>query len=121
MANEIAAVVEKVNAAFAAGDVEGFLAHCAEDVVFLMMGHRRVEGKAAIREWMANGASEPPKFSVQSVITSENRAVCYGDMTMPEEDGTGSYEYCDVYQIENGKVKELRAYIVKNGTVGNIW
>jgi uncharacterized protein len=122
MANEIAAVVEKVNAAFAAGDVEGFLAHCADDVVFTMVGHRRVEGKSAVREWMAHPSSQsPPKFSVQSVIATDDRVVCYGDMTMTEADGTGSYEYCDVYSFENGKVKELRAYVVKNGSVGDVW
>ena len=121
MANDNASVVEKVNAAFASGDVEGFLAHCTEDVVFMMIGNRRVEGKAAIREWMGTGAGEPPKFSVQSIITSEDRAVCYGDMTMPESEGTGSYEYCDVYTIQNGKVKELRAYVIKIGSVGDVW
>jgi uncharacterized protein len=121
MANENASVVEKVNAAFAAGDVEGFLAHCTDDVVFTMVGHRRVEGKSAIREWMGNSPSQPPKFSVQSVIATEDRVVCYGDMTMAEADGTGSYEYCDVYHFENGKVKELRAYVIKNGSVGDVW
>jgi len=121
MANEILSVVEKVNAAFAAGDVEAFLTQCADDVVFTMVGHQRVEGKAAIRKWMANSPSEPPKFSVQSVIATQDRVVCYGDMTMTEADGTGSYEYCDVYRIENGKVKELRAYVIKIGSVGDVW
>ena len=42
MANDIASVVQKVNAAFASGDIEGFLAHCTDDVVFTMIGNRRV-------------------------------------------------------------------------------
>jgi uncharacterized protein len=120
VSNEIASVVERVNEAFAAGNVEGFLDLCTDDVVFTMIGNRRVEGKAAIRDWMGTGPSEPPKFSVETIIASEDRAVCYGDMTMRETDGTGSYEYCDVYRIENGKVKELRAYVVKLGIAGNI-
>jgi hypothetical protein len=54
------AIVEKVNAAFAAGSTEGFLACCAEDVAWTMVGDTTVQGKDAIRQWMASmGPMEP--------------------------------------------------------------
>jgi uncharacterized protein len=48
------AIVEKVNAAFAEGSTEGFLAFCAEDVAWTMVGDTTVQGKDAIRQWMAS-------------------------------------------------------------------
>ena len=47
-------IVEKVNAAFAEGSVEGFLSFCADDVVWTMVGDKTVKGKDAIRQWMAS-------------------------------------------------------------------
>ena len=40
-------IVEKVNAAFAANDLEGFLALCADDVEWSMIGEKTCKGKAA--------------------------------------------------------------------------
>src|SRR3989442_13214809 len=63
------AIVEKVNAAFAEGSTEGFLAFCAEDVAWTMVGDKTVQGKDAIRQWMASmGPMEPPQFTVHNVI-----------------------------------------------------
>ena len=44
MAGNNKAIVAKVNAAFAAGSTEGFLACCAEDVVWTMVGDTTVHG-----------------------------------------------------------------------------
>ena len=52
---------QEVNAAFAAGSTEGFLACCAEDVAWTMVGDTTVQGKDAIRQWMTSmGPMEPP-------------------------------------------------------------
>src|ERR687886_218456 len=55
------AIVEKVNVAFAAGSTEGFLACCAEDVAWTMVGDTTVQGKDVMRQWLASmGPMEPP-------------------------------------------------------------
>lgn len=61
-------IVEKVNASFAEGAVEGFLSHCADDVVWTIIGEKTVKGKNAIREWMASMDVEPPKFAINNII-----------------------------------------------------
>ena len=38
-------IVEKVNASFAEGSVEGFLSNCAHDVVWTMVGNKTTKGK----------------------------------------------------------------------------
>jgi uncharacterized protein len=43
-------IVEKVNAAFAEGRIEGFLSFYVDDVVWTMVGDKTVKGKDAIRQ-----------------------------------------------------------------------
>jgi uncharacterized protein (TIGR02246 family) len=108
------AIVEKVNAAFAQNNPEGFLSQCADDVTFTMVGDKTVKGKDAVRKWMASMGGEAPKFTVQQVIAEGDLATSYGDMTMKEKDGTtASYAYCDIYRFRGDKIAELKAFVMK--------
>ena len=80
-------IVEKVNAAFAEGSVEGFLSFCADDVVWTMVGDKTVKGKDAIRQWMASMDMEPPKFTVANVIAEGDFVMAHGDMTCRTKTG----------------------------------
>ena len=107
-------IVEKVNASFAKGDMEGFLSHCADDVVWTMVGHKTTRGKNVIREWMASMEMEPPKFTVDNIIAEGDFVTAYGDMTMKEKDGkVAPYSYCDIYRFRDGKIAELNSFVIK--------
>ena len=120
MSRENKQIVEQINKAFMEGRTEGFLEHCAEDVVWVMEGDQTTNGKSAIREFMSQmeGAA-PPKFTVDRVIADDDVVACYGQMSMdiPPE-AAGTYSYCDVYTFASGKVKELRSFVVKHKTEG---
>jgi ketosteroid isomerase-like protein len=107
-------IVEKVNAAFAKGSTEGFLSFCAEDVEWTMVGDKTVKGKDAIRQWMASmGNMEPPKFTVANVIAEGDFVMACGDLTMKNKDGKAvPYSYCDIYRFRDGKIVELRAFVI---------
>lgn len=107
-------IVEKVNASFAEGGVEGFLSHCADDVVWTMVGNKTTRGKNAIREWMASMDIEPPKFTVDNIIAEGDFVTAYGNMTMKEKDGKAvPYAYCDIYHFRDGKIAELNSFVIK--------
>lgn len=107
-------IVEKVNASFAEGAMEGFLSHCADDVVWTIIGEKTVKGTNAIREWMASMDMEPPKFTVNNIVAEGDFATAYGDMTMKEKDGkTVPYSYCDIYHFRDGKIVELNSFVIK--------
>ena len=107
-------IVEKVNASFAEGGVEGFLSYCADDVVWTIVGEKSVKGTNAIREWMASMNMEPPKFTVNNIIAEGDFATAHGDMTMKDKDGkTAPYSYCDIYRFHDGKIVELTSFVVK--------
>ena len=115
-------IVEKINQAFTKGNTEGFLEHCADDVVWTMEGEKTTSGKAEIREWMSQmEGSEPPKFTVDKTIAEGDTVACFGEMSMNQPpEAAGDYSYCDVYTFSGDKVKELRSFVVKHKTEGEL-
>lgn len=115
MSQKIKEIVEKVNASFMEGNSEGFLSFCSEDIEWTMIGEKHVKGKQAIREWMKEmDGMEPPKFTVDNLISESDTVVCNGDMTMNDKDGKSvPYGYCDIYRFRDGKIEELNSFVIK--------
>lgn len=109
-------IVDKVNAAFAVNNMEVFLSFCADDVEWAMVGDETKKGKESIRQWMGTMPPEAPKFDVNRVIAEGDFVVCYGDMTMKDEQKVDvPYSYCDLYRFRDGKIAELRSWVMKTG------
>ena len=115
-------IVEKVNEAFQKGNTEGFLEHCADNVVWTMEGEKTTNGIAEIREWMSQmEGSEPPKFTVDKMIADGDSVACFGEMSMKQPpEAAGDYSYCDLYTFANDKIKELRSFVVKHKSEGEL-
>lgn len=107
------AIVEKVNAAFAENNLEGFLSHCTDDVEWTIVGEKTVKGKDVIRQWMATMDFEPPKFTIDNVIAEGDMVVAHGNMTMKEDGKAVPYSYCDIYSFQDGKIIALKSFVVK--------
>ena len=107
-------IVNQVNDAFAANNVEGFLALCVNDVEWTMVGDTTVKGKDAIRKWMGSMNMEPPKFTVTDVIADGDFAMAHGDMKM-DENGQKAvpYSYCDIYHFRGNEIDQLRSFVIK--------
>lgn len=110
-------IVQQVNAAFEANNIEGFLDFCADNVKWTMAGEKTIEGKDGIREFANSmGDMEPPKINSKNMIAEADSVAAYGDMTMNEKGTTNAYDYCDVYRFQDGAIVELISYVVKTGT-----
>ena len=107
------ATLERANAAITEGNTEGFLSFCADDIAWTTVGDQTLEGKEAVRRWMATAYAEPPKFTVANLIAEGDFVAAYGDITVKDEAGTSTRSaYCDVWRFRDGKMVELRAYVV---------
>lgn len=115
MSDNYREIVEKVNAAFSKGNIEGFLELCTDDIRWTIVNDQTVPGKDAIREFMKDtGDTEPPTFTTDEIIVENDSAVCYGQMTMKEKEGcAGIYEYCDIYGFKDKKISKLRTFMIK--------
>lgn len=108
------AVLEKANEAVAKGDNEGFLYYCTETTEWTFVGDRILRGKEAVRQYMAAEYLEPPKFEVETMIAEGDYVTAIGKISGKDENGkTVTYEYCDVWRFENGKMATLQAFVIK--------
>lgn len=109
-------ILEKANAAITKGDYEGFLEHCTEDTVWTFVGEQTLNGKDAVRQWMATAYMEPPKFKVSQLLEDGEFVVAIGTITTKDDSGKEAQNaYCDVWWFSNGKMAELTAYVIATG------
>ena len=110
------AILEKANAAVTKGDNEGFLAFCTEDTEWTFVGDRILKGKEAVRQYMATAYLEPPKFVVENLLAEGDFVTAIGKISMKNEDGKMvDYTYCDVWRFQDGKMAELKAFVIASG------
>jgi ketosteroid isomerase-like protein len=113
------AILEKANAAITQGDNEGFLVFCTDDTVWEFVGDKTLHGKEAVRQYMTTTYKEPPKFMVANLIAEGDFVTAVGNITMKDKDGREvQYSYCDVWRFRDGKMAELKAFVIKTGNAG---
>lgn len=106
------ATLEKANSAIRAGDHEGFLIHCHEELVWTTVGQGSLKGKAAVREWMSKNYIQPPEFTVERLISEADWLAALGTIAVDTDAGKSTHSYCDVWRFRDGKMAELRAFVV---------
>ena len=110
------ATLKKANAAITNGDNEGFLAFCTEDTLWNFVGDKILRGKEEVRKWMATEYVEPPKFMVSNLIAEGDFVIALGRISMKRDDGSlAHYAYSDVWRFANGKMAELKAFVIETG------
>jgi uncharacterized protein (TIGR02246 family) len=110
-------ILEMANAAVSQGDNEGFLSFCTDDTKWTFVGEQTLNGKEAVREYMKKAYLEPPKFMVEHLIAEGNFVTAVGTIRIKDEQGTSvKYSYCDVWKLLNGKLHELRAFVINDET-----
>src|SRR5688572_23509667 len=114
MSEKNKAILTRANAAVAKGDYEGFLAHCTEDTEWTFVGDRTLSGKEAVRQYMKATYIEPPRFRVDRLIAEGDFVTALGDIDVKDETGKVVHSaYCDVWRIRDGKLAELKAFVVE--------
>ena len=108
------AILKKANAAITAGDQEGFLSFCTDDTEWTFVGDKTLLGKEAVRQWMATTYREPPKFLVENLIAGGDFVTALGTISLQDADGKNAdYSYCDVWRFCDGKMVELKAFVIR--------
>ena len=106
--------LEKGNAAVAEGNYEGFLSLCADDMEWTFIDDKNLQGQEAVRQYMAATYLEPPNFTTDNLIAEGDFVTAVGDIIATGEDGkTTHYSYCDVWRFHEGKMVELKAFVVE--------
>ncbi len=107
------AILEEANAFVSKGDYEQFLTYCTEDTQWTFVGEQILRGKEAVRQYMAVTYVEPPKFNIEHAISEGDFVTVVGKISLKSKDGsTSDYDYCDVWKFREGKLHELKAFVI---------
>lgn len=106
-------IVKQVIQAFLNSDTEKALSYMTEDVKMGWPGFFDLApGKDAIRDFF-NDVPEIVSGHVVELIAEGGKVAGTGRVTARHEDGSLKNSFfCDVYELENGKVKEIKSYMV---------
>ncbi|WP_256003458.1 nuclear transport factor 2 family protein [Pedobacter deserti] len=105
--------LELANAAASRGDYEAFLSYCTDDTKWDFVGEQVLQGKEAVRQYMAETYLEPPQFDVEHMVAEGDMLTAIGKISLKDKQGkTTNYAYCDVWTFRAGKMHELQAFVV---------
>lgn len=108
------AILEQANAAVRAGDNEGFLEHCTDDIRWTTVGEGTLQGKQAVRDWMKTAYASPPRFHVERLVAEGDMVVALGTIMADGADGQpAELVYSDVWRFRDGKMAELDAFVIQ--------
>lgn len=107
-------ILEKANQAISKGNYEEFLMYCTEDTKWTYIGDRTLEGKDKVREYLAT-TYEESTFETERFIEEGEYLVAMGWIKMKDKEGKlTSYSYCDVWKFRDGKMAELKAFVIND-------
>ncbi|WP_125721828.1 nuclear transport factor 2 family protein [Flavobacterium ustbae] len=109
--------LQKANAEVTAGNNDGFLIYCTEDVTWTFVGDQILIGKEAVRKYMEDTYTTPPTFDVEETIADGDFVTVVGKISLKDNDGkTTHYEYCDVWKFRDGMMADLKAFVIEQNS-----
>jgi uncharacterized protein len=106
-------VLRRANAAIDKGDNEAFLSFCTDDLEWTVIGEMKLSGKDAVRRWMKAAYAKPPKYTVVDLVAEVDLVIALGDIWVEDAAGQATrHSYCDVWRLRDGKLAELRAFVI---------
>ncbi|QYG95135.1 nuclear transport factor 2 family protein [Iamia sp. SCSIO 61187] len=110
-------LVDRYMEGFRRSDHEAILETLADDVVWIIHGHRTTKGKAEFDDEIENPAFEgSPELTVDRTIESDGAVVTTGvGVGHHREAGRFRFAYNDIFTFRDGLIAQVDSYIVPLG------
>jgi ketosteroid isomerase-like protein len=108
-------IIQKVNEGFAENNTEKIMQYVANDVRWDVMGASTAVGKDAFLKEVNNEHFVGlPSIKIKNEIEQKNWVAVEGEVQCKKKDG-GMLDafFFDIYRLENGKIKEMRSYVIE--------
>ena len=107
-------IIQKYMDGFIASDHEKILSCLAEDIVWDMPGFFHLNGKQAFDKEIENDNFEgSPTIKITRMIEENDIVVAEGSVQSKiKAGGMLDAVFCDVFHMENGKIKHLTTYLM---------
>jgi len=107
-------ILHTANEFIAKGDYESFLAYCTAETKWFFVGERILHGKEEVRAYMKEFYQEPPVFNVEKSIEEGDFVMVTGEIRLRNKEGKyDHFDYCDIWRFEDGKMAELKAFVIE--------
>ena len=121
-------ILRDAYAAFARGDLEGYLAHCTDDITFTVPGENKVSGVYSRAEFgpglIAKVMSATAGTFVETVLdvfTSARGGVVYAHHAFDANGEKREYRTMHLYEIRDGKLASFREVPVEMDVFQSAW
>jgi len=109
------ALLKKANDALQKGDICTFLSFCTDDTEWVFVGEKTLKGKEAVKQYLEESYTETTKFKIERMIEEDDFVMQVGEISFENKDGeVESYLASDIWRFENGKMAELKAFVIKD-------
>ena len=108
-------IIQKVNEGFIENNTEKIMQYVADDVRWDVMGASTAIGKDAFLKEVNNEHFVGlPSIKIKNEIEQNNWIAVEGEVQC-EKAGGGMLDafFFDIYRLENGKIKEMRSYVIE--------
>ncbi len=108
-------LIQRINQAFADGDIDFFSNFLDEDTRWNIIGISTITGKHNIMKAMEKEELEAfPEVSVKNIIAEGDSVVVESTGKAIRKTGAPYHaSYCDVYQLRDGKIQEFTTYVIE--------
>lgn len=108
-------LLKTANEALEKGDIDGFLSFCTDDTEWVFIGEKTLKGKEAVKQYLEEAYAETTQFTIERMIEEGDFVVQVGEISFENKNGeVESYLASDIWRFENGKMAELKAFVLKN-------
>ena len=106
-------LLKKWNIAFAKGQVKVLLKSVTDDIVWNILGDKKVEGKAAFAAVLNEmKQTKVKRFVIHNIVTHGKAGAVNGEMTVASGQ---TFSFCDVYQFASAKgqaIQSITSYVM---------
>ncbi len=96
------------------GEYEAYLSYLTEDTKWVFVGERTLLGKEAVRQYIKEFYLAPPVFDMEKAIEEGDFVTATGSISLKNVSGEyDHYIYCDIWRFDNGKIAELKAFVIE--------
>ena len=107
-------ILENANKDISNGEHEIFLSYLSDNTQWNFLGDQIISGKERVSLYINETYRKPPIFNVENLVSEGDYVTAVGTIKiLDNSDQWIEYDYCDIWRFENGKMAELKAFVIK--------
>jgi uncharacterized protein len=108
-------IVEKLNNAVRANNLDEFLSFFTDDIQWTKVGDKAAKDKKELRKLIEDLGDAPPPSTTKfdEMIAEGDSVAAHGTLTIEVQPGrTITQSFCDVYHFQGDKIAEFMSFVI---------